>query len=150
MGKPSFRIFRLQQKMVRRTSDGSPLGNGGCCPNCCDGLGECRSMALSISWGGFRRLGNGRKGGWFPKIGGKPPKSSHFNRVPILGYSYFWKHLGGGFKYCSFSPLFGEDEPNLRSIFFQMGWFNHQPEEFWCFFSSPGGPMRKQHLPPFP
>ncbi len=32
-----------------------------------------------------------------PKIGGKHPKSSHFNRVfpykpSILGYHYFWKH----------------------------------------------------------
>ena len=27
-----------------------------------------------------------------------------------------------------FSPQFGEDEPNLTSIFFQMGW-NHQPEK---------------------
>ena len=34
--------------------------------------------------------------------------------------------LGGGFKYFIFSPLPGEDEPNLTHIF-QMGWFNHQP-----------------------
>ena len=27
--------------------------------------------------------------------------------------------LGGGFKYCLFSPLFGEDEPNLTNIFFR-------------------------------
>ena len=39
--------------------------------------------------------------------------------------------LGGGFKYFSFSPLFGEDEPILTNIF-QRGWnhqqvfFNHQ------------------------
>ena len=26
-------------------------------------------------------------------------------------------------------PLLGEDEPNLTSIFFHMGWFNHQPVE---------------------
>ena len=32
--------------------------------------------------------------------------------------------LGGGFKDFLFSPLFGEDEPILTSIF-QMGW-NHQ------------------------
>ena len=25
-----------------------------------------------------------------------------------------------------FTPKFGEDEPNLTSMFFQMGWFNHQ------------------------
>ena len=29
--------------------------------------------------------------------------------------------LGGGFKYFAFSPLFGEDEPILTSIFVQMG-----------------------------
>ena len=35
-------------------------------------------------------------------------------------------HLGGGFKYFFiFTPNLGEDEPNLTSIFFQMGW-NHQ------------------------
>ena len=32
-------------------------------------------------------------------------------------------------KYFLFSPLFGEDEPHLTSIFFQMVWFNHQPDE---------------------
>ena len=32
--------------------------------------------------------------------------------------------LGGDFKYSLFSPLLGEDEPNLTNIF-QMGW-NHQ------------------------
>ena len=26
-----------------------------------------------------------------------------------------------------FIPNFGEDEPSLTSIFFEMGWFNHQP-----------------------
>ena len=26
-----------------------------------------------------------------------------------------------------FTLNFGEDEPILRSIFFQLGWFNHQP-----------------------
>ena len=31
------------------------------------------------------------------------------------------------FKYVLFSPWFGEDEPILGSIFFRMGWFNHQP-----------------------
>ena len=30
------------------------------------------------------------------------------------------------FFYCS-SRKFGEDEPNLTIIFFEMGWFNHQP-----------------------
>ena len=29
------------------------------------------------------------------------------------------RHLGGGFKYFLFSPLFGEDEPILTSIFFR-------------------------------
>ena len=28
-------------------------------------------------------------------------------------------HQVGGFKYCLFSSLFGEDEPNLTSIFFK-------------------------------
>ena len=35
-------------------------------------------------------------------------------------------YLGGGFKYCSFSPLFGEDS-HIDEHIFQMGWFNHQP-----------------------
>ena len=36
--------------------------------------------------------------------------------------------LGGGFKYFLVSPLIllGEDGSKLNSIFFQMGWFNHQ------------------------
>ena len=28
---------------------------------------------------------------------------------------------------CFHPYFFGEDEPSLRIIFFQMGWFNHQP-----------------------
>ena len=41
------------------------------------------------------------------------PKIIHFNRdfhdkSSILGYPYFWKHPGGGFKYVLFSPLLGE------------------------------------------
>ena len=32
-------------------------------------------------------------------------------------------NLGGGFRYCLFSPLFGED-----SYFDKRGWFNHQLE----------------------
>ena len=35
-------------------------------------------------------------------------------------------YLGGGFKYCSFSPLLGEDFQFDDIIFFKMGWFNHQ------------------------
>ena len=27
-----------------------------------------------------------------------------------------------------FTPNFGENEPKLTDIFFQMDWFNHQPE----------------------
>ena len=34
--------------------------------------------------------------------------------------------LTGGFKYFSFSPLFGEDF-QFDGHIFQMGWFNHQP-----------------------
>ena len=40
---------------------------------------------------------------------------------------FFWRRplfWWGCFKYVLFSPLFGEDEPNLTNIF-QMGW-NHQ------------------------
>ena len=38
--------------------------------------------------------------------------------------------LGGGLKYFGYvHPLFGEDEPNLTHIFFQMGWFNHQVDK---------------------
>ena len=42
--------------------------------------------------------------------------------------------LVGGFKHFLFSSLFGEDEPILTSIFFQMGWFNHQLEVFFWFW----------------
>ena len=37
--------------------------------------------------------------------------------------------LGGGFKYFSFSTLFGE-MIHFNEHIFQMGWFNHQPEKF--------------------
>ena len=44
--------------------------------------------------------------------------------------------LGGGFKYCLCSSLFGEDS-HFDEHIFQMGWFNHQPalanEEACCF-----------------
>ena len=30
-----------------------------------------------------------------------------------------------------FTPKIGEDEPILRSIFFNMGWFNHQLDKPW-------------------
>ena len=47
-----------------------------------------------------------------------------------------WSHiLGGGNSNISLcSPLFGEDEPILTIIFFQMGWFNHQLVFVCCFF----------------
>ena len=38
--------------------------------------------------------------------------------------------LGGGFKYCLFSPPFGE-EFQFDDHIFQMGWFNHQPVMFF-------------------
>ena len=38
-------------------------------------------------------------------------------------------HLGGSFKYCLFSPLFGEDSHFDYSNIFQICWFNHQPEK---------------------
>ena len=37
--------------------------------------------------------------------------------------------LGGGFKYFSFSSLFGEDS-QFDDHIFQMGWFNHRLGEF--------------------
>ena len=76
------------------------------------------------------------------------------------------KTLGGGFKYFYMFTPFWEDSP-FWPIFFQMGWFNHQPENlidshldssrfsdlslknatanlrrFWC--------MRLQHIKPVP
>ncbi len=37
-------------------------------------------------------------------------------------------------KYFLFSPLFGEDEPILTSIFFRWVGKNHQPEELYSSF----------------
>ena len=37
-----------------------------------------------------------------------------------------------------FSALPGEDEPNLTSIFVQLGWFNHQPDSFCKYVHIPG------------
>ena len=43
------------------------------------------------------------------------------------------KSLAGGFIYFIFSPLFGEDEPNLTNIF-EIGWnhqLDHSKNESW-------------------
>ena len=45
---------------------------------------------------------------------------------PVRESSIYQEHLGGGFKYVLFSPLFGEDFRFDEHIF-QMGW-NHQPD----------------------
>ena len=75
---------------------------------------------------------------------GHPTAHNWFTRAHLVaenlpeGFFHDQKHLqkvGGGFKYL-FSPLFGEDEPILTHIFFQMGWFNHQPEKAGGFFQS--------------
>ena len=47
------------------------------------------------------------------------------------------RNLGGGFKYFLFLPRSLGKWSNLTSIFFKMGWFNHQPEiyegfDLWC------------------
>jgi len=46
-----------------------------------------------------------------------PPSQQVFGIKKILMEEI--DYLGGGFNYFSFSPLFGEDEPNLTSIFFR-------------------------------
>ncbi len=62
-------------------------------------------------------------------------KSSHFNRVfhykpSILGYHYFWKHLGGGFKYFFiFTPNLGEIIQFDGCIFFR--WVVQPPTRRW-------------------
>ena len=38
---------------------------------------------------------------------------------PAKNFRALISYLGGGFKYFLFSPLFGEDEPILTSIFFK-------------------------------
>ena len=40
---------------------------------------------------------------------------------PVVSLARWWFHI-----IFLFSLLVGEDEPKLTSIFFQMGWFNHQ------------------------
>ncbi len=45
--------------------------------------------------------------------------------VTDLGRNVTNFKLGGGFKYFSFSPLFGEDS-HFDDHIFQRGWFNHQ------------------------
>ena len=46
-----------------------------------------------------------------------PPSQQVFGIKKILMEEI--DYLGGGFKYFSCSPLFGEDEPILTSIFFR-------------------------------
>ena len=38
--------------------------------------------------------------------------------------------LSGGFNHFLFSPLFGEDS-HFDDHIFQMGWFNHQPDNLF-------------------
>ena len=42
-------------------------------------------------------------------------------------YPVYHRKLGGGFKYCLFSPLCWGKIPILTSIFFKFRWFHHQP-----------------------
>ena len=53
---------------------------------------------------------------------------THGSKEMIQGVQLY-PYLGGGFKHLAFSPLLGEDEPNLTSIFFRWVW-NHQPDTF--------------------
>ena len=46
-------------------------------------------------------------------------------------------NLVGGFKYVLFSSLFGEMIQFDEHIF-QLGWFNHQPDNLSCRFFTPG------------
>ena len=73
----------------------------------------------------------------FLKIGrirGNPRNQKSVKRTPmliLLGQKKkttvsVYDYLVGGFKYFTFSPLFGEDFQFDEHIF-QMGWFNHQP-----------------------
>ena len=53
-----------------------------------------------------------------------PKRKGHFG-ILIWGVSQIViRNLGGGFKYSSFLPLFGEGFPIW--LIFSMGWFNHQ------------------------
>ena len=45
--------------------------------------------------------------------------------------------IDGGFKYFSFSPVFGEDEPILTSIFFK--WVGEKPPTSWVLSELMGG-----------
>ena len=51
-----------------------------------------------------------------------PQSYGDYRSVTITG----WWQLKYFFM---FIPKIGEDEPILTSIFFQMGWFNHQPDK---------------------
>ena len=68
---------------------------------------------------------------------GSGESPSTFSTVCILFFQIQSKAIGAIEKshtyvvvsnICLFSPLFGEDEPILTSKFFQVGWFNHQPD----------------------
>ena len=47
-----------------------------------------------------------------------------------------------------FNPKIGEDEPNLTSIFFKLGWFNHQAEKCLSQVIQPW-PVTKLHPVPW-
>ena len=53
---------------------------------------------------------------------------------PSVEHNLRQGYLGGGFKYFwNFHPLFGEMiQIRMSMFFFEMGWFNHQPEAICC------------------
>ena len=59
-----------------------------------------------------------------------PPQEIH--KLMPLKNPFNGAYLGGGNSniFGIFTPKIGEDEPNLTSILFQLGWFNHQPDMY--------------------
>ena len=56
-----------------------------------------------------------------------------FHGFQLLGVVY-WVVVGNSNIFEIFTPNIVENEPNLTSICFLMGWFNHPTSLRWCFY----------------
>ena len=91
---------------------------------------HCRANCWELQMPGALNMGEPPRSlqvGWRCFFRGKKnpmgnPKGAH--HTPMAVGCLSWWQLKHFFK-CS-SRKFGEDEPNLTIIFFEMGWFNHQ------------------------
>ena len=91
-------------------------------------------MGFRTCHGAARDLGY-NEGGQAKQNRGRKSSPENFSTSGIMDKPGWWQLKDVLF----FTPLFGEDEPILTSMIFQMGWFNHQLVNVTHFFFWGGG-----------